>query len=245
MKTKLTLLLSFLITVSIAQNSVTLFSGKKITGNKLIFKTPLFKKNYFLLDNKRYEMRNVKFYEKNYELHRNLEKIYNYKMFAKNETRGKINLYYIIQTSHSPGMATAGGGMTPGMTTSSKRYFFDVDGENIQKYKYKNLKPYFEKNADITESYNSFKKYRKNTRGLFFISAVSVIATSFALSRAGNDEEGEISSTTYGIPFTLGLTSAIVGFFRKNSESKKVKRLIEEYNLSYPSKNHRDFKPSL
>jgi len=215
-----------------------LYSDSLIYGNNLEYITPIFKASHFLINSKRIEIDDVKFYYDGNYFYGNVDKI-NYHRgseFAKRTMKGKINLYedeIAVNNTHAGPIIGPGFGVGLFISFSNKNNYetrivnyYNIGNEVLKRVSYYNLSNDLSGNPESVTYLDMYKK-DKNKQLILQIAGISV-ATIAAIFTIKNPEYLEIG--TIGI--ASGIISFGIGYTISREKTKLLWSAINVYNRS-------------
>jgi hypothetical protein len=236
----LTAQISFAQDVDETKNYVYLFNGSVEYGN--IVEQGGFFKGKIKLDGKEFSTREVKFYKGETGFYANIAHIKRgTRTFAQRETKGKVNLYRLVQTSYQPGGYTPGFGGMGGMgggyysgggVRTSVTYYYNKGFGEVKKASYGNLKEDLADNQKSMLHLSYYKKARNIQNGCMFGSVASLIGGFVLAANAlSNQKPGEKANNMpliigFGGSIVFAIVSAVFAF----KKHKHMKAAISAYN---------------
>ncbi|WP_187262242.1 hypothetical protein [Pontibacter beigongshangensis] len=202
-------------------------TGEIVYANKVQIKSPIFKSDYFLLDDSlQYGIELVDTYQSNQGYFTRIAPGSSTDAFAKRISEGpRISKFYSSRNYYNYGYGAYGYGM--GMPGHSRRriYYFSKDHGPLYEYNYNNLQQAL---ADNASSMAILKQYRRNKiiyTGMS-IAGAGVLAYG-AISSANSSQNGysSISPAVYG-GAALIATPFVIQLFQKD----KLTQAMEVYN---------------
>ncbi|TXK51993.1 hypothetical protein FVR03_02620 [Pontibacter qinzhouensis] len=208
------------------QYFVQLRNGEVVYANKVQIKSPIFKSDYFLLDDSlQYNIEIVDTYQNNQGYFTRIAPGSNTDAFAKRISEGpRLSKFYSTRNYYNYGAYGYGMGM-PGHSRR-RLYYFSKDYGPLYEYNYNNLQQALSDNAS---SMALLKQYRRNKiihTGMS-IAGAGVLAYG-AISSANSSQNGgvpSISPAVYG-GAALIVTPFIIQLFQKD----KLQQAMEVYN---------------
>lgn len=215
---------------------IQLQSGDIVYGNKIQYKSPLFKSSHFLVDDSlKYNPSMVNSFQNDEGFFARVEAGNSYDSFAKRILDGpRIDRFYTSRTTYNYGYSPYGYGYSPygmGGPRSSRRriYFFSKDNGPLYLVNYENLEQVL---ADNASSMALLRKHRKdkliNTGisilggGLLAAGAISSFSNSQDITNGGSVN---ISPLMYAGAGVLG-AQFVINLFQKD----KLTQAMEVYN---------------
>lgn len=218
-----------------------LYNGERIYASKIRMKSPLFKGDFFLLDDSlRYPTNSIKYYQNRDGFFVRVGDVTGRNAFAKRIMDGRISKYYTTVSAYQDpyfwGNPYYGGryygsrygyGMPYNSGMSSRRiYFFSKDGGELQDFNVNNLQ---EAMADNPASLETLRRYRQSR----------VIETGLSLVGAGLLAYGlsqSFTQTSYGAQFSAspllyaGVGVSVIPIVTRLFKKDKITQAIELYN---------------
>ncbi|MFT2011199.1 hypothetical protein ACMA1I_21190 [Pontibacter sp. 13R65] len=210
------------------QYFVQLRGGEVVYANKVQIKSPIFKSDYFLLDDSlQYGIEVVDTYQNNQGYFTRIAPGSSADAFAKRISEGpRISKFYSTRNYYNYGYGAYGYGM--GMPGHSRRriYYFSKDYGPLYEYNYNNLQQAL---ADNASSMAILRQYRRNKIIHTGISIAGAGLLAYgAISSANNSQNGgmpNISPAVYG-GAALIATPFVIQLFQKD----KLTQAMEVYN---------------
>lgn len=210
-------------------NSVTLFTGEFIKGNKLEIKHHLFS-DYIKLDTLAFEYKEIESYTNSYG-----ECLKNLKPARKNEfgiqvKTGRITVYKIYDYSNT--FTKINGRYHQGLGSKTvESFYFEIKGQPIQFLNYKTITPILEQNPVCKNIVNQINKNRKSANKHFIASAIFSVSSYIFIMQSINSEEGNLFATTAGaLSVGLTLTSGVIGLKKNKDNTDYYLQGIDAYN---------------
>ena len=208
-------------------------NGEVISGNRIQYKSPIFKSSHFLVDDSlKYNPSMVAAFQSDEGFFARVEAGNSYDDFAKRVLDGpRIDRYYTSRTTYDYGYSPYSYGYGyGGPRTSRKRiYFFSKDNGPLYLVDYQNLEQAL---ADNASSMNLLRRYRKdkwiNTGvtilggGLLAAGAISSFGNSQDVNNGGSIN---VSPLVYAGAGILG-AQFVINLFQKD----KLTQAIQVYN---------------
>lgn len=202
--------------VDLSRPFICLFDGKLIAANEIIYEEKLIKKSYLSVDGKRYETKQIKFYNTPDGFYANSSKYFSGD-FIKRIHEGNANVF--VFNSSIDRTNTQPGGYTTVKSTNISTYFYNIGFGDLKKVKYANLKLDLSDNAQAMAHLKKYKNTRSIKRGLLIGGVAMVLSTTLV---------GE-SPIGAGLAFT-GTTAILTGVFWGMNRDKHLYRSLEVYN---------------
>ncbi|RNI32441.1 hypothetical protein EFA69_03715 [Rufibacter immobilis] len=172
---------------------VELYNGERIYARKLQFKSPVFKQNFFLLDDSlRYAPETVKYFQNQEGYFARVNAGRRFSDFAQREQAGRISTYFVYRmdyNSFSPGIGIGmgrygmggygmGGYGMGGYGYPSQRrvYYFSKEQGPLEPLTYKNLRVALSDNPGSMESLQDYKRGQNIQTGMYIAGAGFIIA---------------------------------------------------------------------
>lgn len=195
---------------------ICLFDGKLIAANEIIYEEKLIKKNYLSVDGKRYETKQIKFYNAPDGFYANSSK-YLVGDFIKRIHEGNANVFVFYGSINST--RTQPGGYTTTTSINTATYFYNIGFGDLKKVKYANLKLDLSDNAQAMAHLKKYKNTRSIKRGLLIGGVAMVLSTTLV---------GE-SPLGAGLAAT-GSAAILTGVLWGMNRDKHLYRGLEAYN---------------
>lgn len=209
---------------------VDLQTGERVYARRIQFKSPLFKGNYFLLDDSlKYAPEMVKSYQTPEGYFARISGGKRSSDFAQRQSTGRISTYFTYRTDYSnmyPGMGIGYGGyryggLGYGMPTQRRVYYFSKDNSELQPLNYQNLRVAVSDNAGSMAVLQKYKQ-GKVTQTVMYIAGAALMIGGLTQS-SGNG----ISPLVY-VGAGVSILPALLQFTRKD----RLSEAIELYNYS-------------
>jgi hypothetical protein len=223
-----------------------LYNGERIHANKIQMKSPLFKGDFFLLDDSlRYPTNAIKYYQNREGFFVRVSDTSGRNAFAKRIMDGRISKYFTtINAFNDPFMYGPYGGMGmygnpyrmggmgmgpwgPGMMGGSRRvYFFSKDDGPLQDFSVRNLSDAMADNAGSMQSIRRYRQGRVIETGLSIVGAGLLV---YGLSQS-------VVQTQYGPQFQMspiayaGIGVSVIPIINRLFKKDKLTEAIELYN---------------
>jgi hypothetical protein len=205
---------------------IQLHNGQTIFANRVQYKSPLFKGNYFLVDDSlKYNIESVNVYQNNEGYFARVSSGNQYDDFAKRILEGpRISKFYTTRTSYNYGYSPYGYGMN---APSRRRvYFFSKDGGPLMSFNYDNLQ---EALVDNASSMTLLQRHRRDRIIYTAMTVVGAGVTAAGVISSVNkrDEFGnaELSPAIY-VGAGIIAVPVVIQLFRKD----KLTQAVEVYN---------------
>ena len=156
-----------------------LYNKDVVEGSDVFYANPIFKAAFIQVDEKRYNVRSVKFYQNEEGFFANTNGLTYSSNFAYRIETGSINLYELVRESYNPGVYNGGMWMGGGSSTRIDN-FYNIGFGNLKKATYDNLKYDLRDKPEALLHLDKYKSKQHLTYGLYAGAAVMVIG-SFAL----------------------------------------------------------------
>jgi hypothetical protein len=218
------------------KNFLYFYSGSVVYSKSIVYKTPIFKKYYFLADSVKIDPDEVKFYKSDSTFYANIKAL----SYSENSTfvtrirKGKLNLYEETATGYSAPMIAPNGMMMGGYGYSYTLDFYNKDYGEIKKATYKNLVTDISDNQASLYHLNKFKHARNTAAVLYTIGGITFITGVITLiHKTSNIPKGENQNPDVsGNILTMGAGAGcmLAGYIFLLSKPHHLKRAVEEYN---------------
>ncbi|WP_242926200.1 hypothetical protein [Pontibacter vulgaris] len=202
---------------------VQLQNGQIVYADKLKFKTPIFKQDYFLLnDSMQFRLDAVKAYQNADGYYARVGYGSRANAFAKRILHGpRISKYYTTTYDYyNMGYSPYGYGM--GAPSRRRVYFFSKDDGPLQSFNYGNLQEALSDNASSMVMLKRYKSERFLTTGL---SVLGAGIAAFGVYSSSNNSNGSLSPAVYA-----GVGVAAIPFVLQLFQKDKLTQAIELYN---------------
>ncbi|GAA4309990.1 hypothetical protein GCM10023183_27530 [Nibribacter koreensis] len=233
----LLILLTWSITESVWAQDVSqpyfieLMTGERIYARRIQFKSPLFKQNYFLLDDSlQYAPERVRYYQTQdgffARLNANGRR---HSDFAQRETSGKITTYFTYRTDYSgyaPGVGVGMGGIGVGgygygYPTQRRVYYFAKENGPLEPLSYKNLRVALSDNPGSMESLQKYKRGQNIQLGMYVAGGGLMLAGIQQQFRSG-PEGGNKISPLFFVGLGVTLLPQVIRLVRKDQLSEAI-----------------------
>ncbi|MBL0315082.1 MAG: hypothetical protein IPP69_04605 [Flavobacteriales bacterium] len=170
------------------QNKVVLYSGDVITGEHLLYESPIMKQPLFTMSNEEYASTDVQFFQNNHGFFANLNRIHgqNTERYALRIKVGKLNLFEEIDLSVYGGeeLKTEGtnNNQDPMLATGEMYQYYSKGTDAVREAKYSNLKYDLSDNAASMAHLKRYRNYRSLQWGLIGVGAGLIAANVIAHS---------------------------------------------------------------
>ncbi|AMM52767.1 hypothetical protein TH61_05725 [Rufibacter sp. DG15C] len=219
---------------------IELMTGERIYARRIQFKSPLFKQNYFLLDDSlQYTPERVRYYQNQDGFFARLNTTgRRYSDFAQRETSGKISTYFTYRTDYSgyaPGVGVGMGGVGVGMgggygygyPTQRRVYYFSKENGPLEPLSYKNLRVALSDNPGSMESLQKYKTGQNIQLGMYVVGGGLLVAGALQQFKSGSDGSSRISPLFY-VGLGVTLLPQVIRLVKKDQLSEA----IELYNYT-------------
>jgi hypothetical protein len=198
---------------------VYLKNGTLISADKVTYNLKPLSKDFIIADDKRYEIKNVKFYQDSNGFYANSKK-YQVGNFLKRQTAGNANIYSFTGSGQSTTYSQ--GGMSTTSPTSKVTFFYNTEFNDLKKLKYSNLKVDFINHPDAMLHVNKFKKTRTIKRSLLIGGVALMLSTVLTA-------DSSINGLAAGSA-TVGAASLLTGVFWGMNRDKHLYNAVNTYN---------------
>jgi hypothetical protein len=243
MKKKLTLLILFAWAIAggswaqeVATSSGTPFfvelqNGERVYARKLQYKSPIFKQNFFLLDDSlKYAPESIKFFQNQEGFFARLNAGRRYSDFAQREMTGRVSTYFVLRTDYNSMSPSIGVGMGRygyggygygGYPTQRKVYYFSKDNAELVQMNYRNLRDALADNPGSLESLKQYKRSQNIQTAMYVVGAGLIFA---GLQQSSGSNSG------YSPLLFIGLGVTILPTLIKFGRKDRLTEAIEVYN---------------
>ena len=199
---------------------VKLYNGEIIYAEDVIFKTPLLKKNYFLVDDIRYQPSYVAFYRDRGAVSANVSKlrISSKPLFIPRIESGKVNLFLRAQK---------GSGYTIHDLAYGQKVwlYFNEPNESLKKVSYLALSPIMKDNPDAMVFLNEYRKSNNLEMGLYFIVIPSWVYFPFLRVAYGF----EVGAGVTGLA-VWAISTWLVTHLNRHVQPRKIASAVKAFN---------------
>lgn len=234
MKNRLYLLLLCCLVYSFAAHAqstqqyfIKLNNGEVITANRIQLKSPLFKSNYFLLDDSlSYSPALVVAYQNNDGYFARIEPGNHSDAFAKRILEGpRIDKFYTSRTTYDGySYSPYGYGYGPPRTSRRRVYYFSKDDGPLYLYNHENLEMALGDNASSMLLLQRYKREKFINTGVTIVGA-GLMALGIVNSQRTIDGDLKLSPVLYAGAGILG-AQVVFNLFRKD----KLMQAVQVYN---------------
>ncbi|MBD0327753.1 MAG: hypothetical protein ICV68_15060 [Pyrinomonadaceae bacterium] len=212
-----------------------LANGQRIYARKLQMKSPIFKKDFFIVnDSAQYDLAGVQYFQNEEGFY---TRVHNSKRsdFAKRSSVGRISKFYTAKTSYNNygpyGYGGYGfGGYGYNVPTTRLVYYFSKDGGPLQDLNYQNLRGALSDNAGSMELLERYRRSKRIETGLTVAGAglfVYGMINSLKGSSTGTQQNfGQRADPT----LYLGLGLAAIPWALRMFKKDHLNEAIELYN---------------
>lgn len=218
--------------------------GIKYVDGLIRTKSPFFKKSYFEVNDQKYDLASVQFYNNSGSFYGNTYQANGANVFAERILRGKVNYFEAITTGYSAPMMNANGQFSGGGSYSKKSRYYNKGFGPLKKANYANLANDL---VDNQESMLLLQRYNKVSNREVIIYVIAGIATVAGILTAGEKtgEQNENFNPSTGryetqdeyklkpVNLTIGLigfTTCIVNYFKSKKKYDYLEDAIYMYN---------------
>jgi hypothetical protein len=216
---------------------IELMTGERIYARRIQFKSPLFKQNYFLLDDSlQYTPERVRYYQTQDGFFARLNATgRRHSDFAQRETSGKISTYFTYRTDYSgyaPGVGVGMGGIGVGgygygYPTQRRVYYFSKENGPLEPLSYKNLRVALSDNPGSMESLQKYKTGQNIQLGMYIVGGGLLVAGALQQFKSSPDGSSRISPLFY-VGLGVTLLPQVIRLVKKDQLSEA----IELYNYT-------------
>ncbi|WP_210462264.1 hypothetical protein [Rufibacter roseolus] len=186
---------------------IELHNGQRVYASRLQFKSPIFKQNFFLLDDSlKYAPETVKYFQSQEGFFARVDAGRRFSNFAQREQAGRVSTYFVYRTdynSYGPGIGVGYGGYGGygmggygmggyGYPTQRRVYYFQKENGPLQPLTYKNLRTALSDNPGSMESLQDYKRGQNIQTGMYVAGAGLMVAGITQQFRGGSTS-GKIS----------------------------------------------------
>ncbi|MFD1756030.1 hypothetical protein ACFSC6_12525 [Rufibacter sediminis] len=186
---------------------IELHNGERVYASRLQFKSPVFKQNFFLLDDTlKYAPETVKYFQSQEGYFARVDAGRRFSNFAQREQAGRISTYFVYRTdynSYAPGigigMGRYGGygmggyGMGGyGYPTQRRVYYFEKEKGALQPLTYKNLRVALSDNPGSMESLQEYKRGQNIQTGMY-VAGAGLMVAGITQQFRGSNYSGKVS----------------------------------------------------
>ncbi|WP_205503601.1 hypothetical protein [Rufibacter psychrotolerans] len=219
---------------------IELHNGERVYASKLQFKSPVFKQNFFLLDDSlRYAPEAVKSFQSQEGYFARVNAGRRFSDFAQRESVGRVSTYFVYRTdysSYAPGIGIGMGGYGGygygmggygyGYPTQRRVYYFSKENGPLEPLTYKNLRAALSDNPGSLESLQDYKRGQNIQTGMYIAGA--------GLMLAGIQQQfkGGTSSPSVSPLLLVGAGIALIPQIIRLVKKDKLSEAIELYNYT-------------
>ncbi|WP_193553982.1 hypothetical protein [Rufibacter latericius] len=221
---------------------IELHNGQRVYAQKLQFKSPVFKQNFFLLDDSlKYAPETVKYFQSNEGFFARVDAGRRFSNFAQREQAGRVSTYFVYRTdynSYGPGIGIGMGGYGMGgygmggyggyggYPSQRRVYYFQKEKEPLQPLTYRNLRAALSDNPGSLESLQDYKRGQNIQTGFYVAGAGLMIAG--ATQQFRGSSSGSSVSPLLLVGLGVSLLPQIFRLVRKD----RLSEAIEIYNYT-------------
>ncbi|WP_207433466.1 hypothetical protein [Sabulibacter ruber] len=222
---------------------IELHNGQRVYASKLQFKSPVFKQNFFLLDDSlKYAPDAVKVFQSQEGYFARVNAGRRFSDFAQRESVGRVSTYFVYRTdynSYAPGIGIGMGGYGGygygmggyggygyGYPTQRRVYYFSKDNGPLEPLTYKNLRAALSDNPGSVESLQNYKRGQNIQTGMYIAGAGLMLAGVQQQFRGGSSGGSVSPLLLVGAGITL--LPQIIRLVKKD----KLSEAIELYNYT-------------
>lgn len=210
-------------------NYLYLYTGNIVTGKYVSYEDRVFKKNHFLVDDKRFELGEVKFYQNERGFFGNVSGLGFQSGYAERTQSGDINLFELEVRTTTP-MMGANGMMTGGMMNTSIIDYYNKGFGSLKRANYENLKTDLTDKPEAKLYLDKYNKIRMTQNG-FYVAGGALLAGALVAfyneSQSNPQNFNPSNALVFGV---LGggtlLTAYVIGLNKKD----KLQEAIAAYN---------------
>ncbi|WP_181306760.1 hypothetical protein [Rufibacter sp. XAAS-G3-1] len=181
---------------------IELQTGERVYASRLQFKSPVFKQNFFLLDDSlKYAPEMVKNFQSQEGYFARVDAGRRFSDFAQREQAGRVSTYFVYRTdynSYAPGIGIGMGGYGMGgygmggfgYPSQRRVYYFAKENEPLQPLTYKNLRVALSDNPGSIEALQDYKRGQNIQTGMSVAGAGLMVAGITQQFRSGNSASG-------------------------------------------------------
>jgi|694.fasta_scaffold06193_1 hypothetical protein len=147
-------------------NKIQLYSGDVITGENVIYNSPMIKQAVFMVDNDSYESSAVEYFQNNHGYFANLGRIHGFEKerYALRIKTGRINLFEEIEIDVYGGddlkTEAPGNAQDPMLASGAEYQYYNKGDGKVMEANYRNLKVDLADNAKSVQLLKNFRNYR-------------------------------------------------------------------------------------
>ncbi|WP_062543578.1 hypothetical protein [Rufibacter tibetensis] len=217
---------------------IELHNGERVYASRLQFKSPVFKQNFFLLDDTlKFTPEKVKYFQSQEGYFARVDAGRRFSNFAQREQAGRISTYFVYRTdynSYSPGIGVGMGGYGMGgygmggygYPTQRRVYYFEKEKGPLQPLTYKNLRAALSDNPGSVESLQDYKRGQNIQTGIYVAGAGLMVAGITQQFRSGYN--GSSVSPLLLVGAGISLIPQLLRLVKKD----KLAEAIDLYNYT-------------
>jgi len=210
-------------------------NGDVIYSNNIMVTQGLFK-DYLEIDNRRYEMKDIKFVNHGRGFYANTRGVFHPRqsMMAERFEKGAINMYDMrVYTTTRTSTST---------TTSSKMYgFINTEYNDLLRLTHKNLEPLLNNHPESMVHFHKAQSIYK-TQLVTGISGIAALSSGFGFLMYGlyklatddPDFETGLHVVVPSVVFVGGIGLALTSSILENPRQRRLRQSIQEYNRAHP-----------
>ncbi|MCJ8163854.1 hypothetical protein MKJ04_03305 [Pontibacter sp. E15-1] len=206
-------------------------SGEVIYGNRIQYKSPIFKSSHFLVDDSlKYNPSMVSAFQNDEGFFARVEAGNSYDDFAKRLLDGpRIDKYYTSRTSYDYGYSPYSYGYGGPRTSRKRIYFFSKDNGPLYLVDFQNLEQALADNPSSVALLNRYKKDKWINTGITIVGGGLLAAGAISSLRGSQDVNNggsvSVSPLVYAGAGVLG-AQFVINLFQKD----KLTQAMEVYN---------------
>jgi hypothetical protein len=209
------------------QNRVVLYSGDVVTGENLVYESPIMQQPVFVMNNEQYISTDVQFFQNNHGFFANLNRIHGQKLerYAMRIKVGKINLFEEIDLTVYGGeqLKTEGtnNNQDPMLASGESFQYYSKGTDAVREVKYSNLIYDLSDNAASMAHLKRYRNYRSLQWGMLGIGAGIIAANVIANSN---------TAVKFNPVMALGFVIGGSSYLLENPKEDELWLAADEYN---------------
>lgn len=206
---------------------VYLYTKRIIKGDYVSYENKVFKRNYILVDDERFELNQVKFYQNESGFFANVQGIGMQSGFAEKVQSGEVNLFELEVKTSTP-MMNSNGMMTGGMMNTSIIDYYNKGFGNLKRATYGNLKVDLSDKPEAKLHLDKYNRIRMTQNGFYIAGGALLVGSVVAFFNQPDPQNFDVTNTLLmaGAASATGFTAYLIGLEKKS----KLKSAITAYN---------------
>ena len=209
---------------------IILYSGDIITGERLVYESPIMKQPTFTLESESYESNTVGFFQNNHGYFANLSRLHgtNAERYAIRIKTAKMNLYEEVDLTVYGGddlqLEDSSILQNPMLATGEMYEYYSMGDEPVREATYSNLIVDLGENEGSVKHLHSFRNYRLLQWGMIGIGSGIIAANILAQSH---------SAVRFNPVMALGIVIGGGSYFMQAPKQDELWLAADEYNSKH------------